>query len=82
MKTNFYTAKNALLRKNIFFAFVLQNISIAFLLIFVFATGCKKVDELPGLTGICPQVVSTNPVNAETGVSFATKPPFITFADF
>ncbi len=66
-------AKNALLRKNLFFAPLLQNISIAFLLLVVFASGCKKVDELPGLTGICPEVVSTNPANADTGVSIATK---------
>ena len=73
MKTKFYTAKNALLRKNLFFVPLLQKISIAFLLLIVFATGCKKVDELPGLTGICPVVSFTNPANGDTAVSVATK---------
>lgn len=35
----------------------------------VFAAGCKKVTETPGLIGICPKVISTNPVDTATGVS-------------
>jgi hypothetical protein len=39
------------------------------LLLLVSLTGsCKKTTEETGLTGICPEVVSTNPVNAATGV--------------
>lgn len=38
------------------------------LLLVVFAAGCKKVVEEAGLTGVCPEVSSTNPVNAASGV--------------
>ncbi len=43
------------------------------LLLFFFAAGCKKVTEEQGLTGVCPEVVSTTPLNAATGVSLATS---------
>lgn len=40
----------------------------ALVLIF-FAAGCKKVVEEVGLTGLCPEVVSTTPANNATGVA-------------
>ncbi|MDB5190459.1 MAG: hypothetical protein JWQ96_22 [Segetibacter sp.] len=43
------------------------------LLLLVVAAGCKKVMEEVGLKGICPEVVSTSPVNASTGVSLNSK---------
>lgn len=39
------------------------------LLLVVFAAGCKKVTEEPGLIGVCPKVISTNPVDTASGVS-------------
>jgi hypothetical protein len=46
----------------------LGNVGLAILLLTIFAAGCKKMDQETGLTGICPQVVSTNPLNAATGI--------------
>jgi hypothetical protein len=43
-----------------------------FLLIFL-ATGCEKVREDVGIIGICPMVISTNPINNATNVSLNTK---------
>lgn len=40
----------------------------ALVLIF-FAAGCKKVVEETGLTGLCPEVVSTSPANNATNVA-------------
>lgn len=34
---------------------------------------CKKVVEEPGMLGLCPVVVSTNPVNGGTGIGLTTK---------
>ncbi len=48
------------------------KITLAFILPLVFITGCKKVLEEPGLTGICPIVVSTIPTNGATGVALNT----------
>ncbi|KAA9042248.1 DUF3494 domain-containing protein [Ginsengibacter hankyongi] len=38
-------------------------------LLVVFAAGCKKVTEEPGILGVCPKVISTNPVDTASGVS-------------
>ena len=43
------------------------------LLLFVFATSCKKVYEDIGQIGICPEVSATNPVNTASGVFLTTK---------
>ena len=40
-----------------------------FFLLVVFAAGCKKVIEEPGLIGVCPKVISTNPLDSAIGVS-------------
>lgn len=44
-----------------------------FLMIIVFTAGCKKVHEEAGLSGVCPIVISTTPVNTATGVSVSTN---------
>lgn len=35
--------------------------------------GCKKVNEEAGLTGLCPKVISTVPVDKAVGISLYTK---------
>ncbi|MFN0083553.1 MAG: Ig-like domain-containing protein, partial [Ferruginibacter sp.] len=49
------------------------KISLAFILPLLLITGCKKVLEEPGLTGICPIVISTVPTNGATGVALNTS---------
>ncbi|MEO6452609.1 MAG: Ig-like domain-containing protein [Ginsengibacter sp.] len=44
-----------------------------FLLLVVYAAGCKKVTEEAGLIGVCPIVIATNPADAATAVSLNTK---------
>ncbi|MGZ5286983.1 MAG: Ig-like domain-containing protein, partial [Flavisolibacter sp.] len=39
------------------------------LVLLVFAAGCKKVSEEPGMVGICPEVVSTDPANGAVNVA-------------
>ena len=48
------------------------KISVSFILILLFITGCKKVLEEPGTTGVCPIVVSTVPTNNATGAALNT----------
>ena len=43
------------------------------LLLVVFAAGCKKDTEEPGLKGICPEVVNTDPANGAVNVPTITK---------
>ncbi len=47
----------------------LQNAWIMLLLPAMVITGCKKITEEPGITGVCPIVVSTIPTNGATAVS-------------
>ncbi|MDB5246640.1 MAG: hypothetical protein JWQ40_1034 [Segetibacter sp.] len=42
-----------------------------FLLLFVFAAGCKKVMEQVGLSSFCPEVISTSPFDTASGVNAA-----------
>ena len=39
----------------------------------VFAAGCKKDIENPGISGVCPIVVSTTPINTAAGVNIGTR---------
>ena len=48
------------------------KISLAFILPLLFITGCKKVLEENGTTGLCPIVVSTVPSNGATAVALNT----------
>jgi hypothetical protein len=43
------------------------------LLSLVFAVGCKKITEDPGIIGVCPTVIITNPADSATGVNINTK---------
>ena len=54
------------------FTKTILKISLAFILPLLFITGCKKVFEEPGTTGLCPIVVSTVPVNGATAVALNT----------
>ncbi len=38
------------------------------LLLLMFFAGCRKVAEEPGMFGVCPEIIATNPVNGATGV--------------
>jgi hypothetical protein len=42
------------------------------LLLVAFTTGCTKVTEERGLTGVCPLVVSTTPANETSGININT----------
>ena len=38
------------------------------LLLITFAAGCKKVTEDPGIAGVCPVIVSTDPLDKAVDV--------------
>ena len=71
MKKKLFFFNAILLRQSSFTKTVLK-ISLAFILPLLFITGCKKVFEEPGTTGLCPIVVSTVPVNGATAVALNT----------
>ena len=73
MKKNYYSTLSLLLRTNKIYSTILRNSSLVLLLLIVFASGCKNVDELAGTTGLCPIVVSTNPAKNDTAVSVFTN---------
>jgi hypothetical protein len=72
MKKNSFSSKDTLLRKCEGYSKVFNKWFMLSILV-VFATGCKKVIEQPGTTGVCPIVISTSPVNSATGVSLNKK---------
>ncbi|MDN3657249.1 ice-binding family protein [Ferruginibacter paludis] len=43
-----------------------------FLFLIIVAAGCKKVNELPGIMGVCPTVISTNPADKAADIGLAT----------
>ncbi len=49
-------------------AAIFGNKWIILLMMGVFAAGCKKVTEVAGLTGVCPKVVSTSPIDTASNV--------------
>lgn len=52
------------------------NISIKWLLLLLpvlYFAGCKKDNEKAGITGLCPIVIATDPVNNATGVAISKK---------
>ncbi|HEY8659075.1 MAG TPA: hypothetical protein VIL78_08555 [Hanamia sp.] len=65
MKTNYYSPGSTLLRtcKS---CITISNKWLIILLMVVFAAGCKKVAEEPG---VCPTVTLTNPLDKAVGVS-------------
>lgn len=73
MKKNYYSTLSSLLRTKKIYSTIIRNSSIFLLLLMVFASGCKNVDELAGTTDLCPIVVSTTPANNDTAVSVFTQ---------
>jgi hypothetical protein len=68
MKKHFPSTRNSLLRNFEGLSKIFNYQWYILLLLVVLSAGCKKVTEEAGLTGVCPTVVSTSPVNAEIGV--------------
>ena len=68
MKKKLFFFNATTLRQSSFSKTILK-ISLAFILPLLFITGCKKVFEEPGTTGLCPIVVSTVPTNGATAVA-------------
>ena len=71
MKNNFYSVSTLVRTTKDYFK-IFNNKYFMVLLLAVFAAGCRKVVEENGLTGVCPIVISTSPVNNATGVSINT----------
>src|SRR5665647_3039431 len=72
MKTNSHTRRNTILRKYKGYSKNFNKLFMLLLLV-VFAAGCKKVTEQPGLIGVCPKVISTNPVDKAVGIMINAK---------
>ncbi|MBA3828592.1 MAG: Ig-like domain-containing protein [Taibaiella sp.] len=66
------TTGNILLRIRKGYSKVFNNNWFRLLLLVVIVAGCKKVNEDAGLTGLCPQVVSTSPTDSAMGVAINT----------
>ena len=72
MKKNSFAPERPLLRICKRHATVLPHKWFALILLVVIGAGCKKVTEETGLIGICPEVVSTNPSDAASGIQLNT----------
>ncbi len=72
MKNKFYAVAGIPLRTDKGYSRIFNPYSLILLLIIMLATGCKKVTEEAGSTGICPIVISTIPANNATGVTINT----------
>jgi len=68
MKKNAFFSENTFMPFYKGFSTVPPNKWFFLLMLVFFAAGCKKVDEQPGLMGVCPMVNSTDPVRNDTGV--------------
>ncbi|MDB5223961.1 MAG: hypothetical protein JWN83_2628 [Chitinophagaceae bacterium] len=73
MKNKFSPTGNIPVQAYCNYSKIFNNKWFIFLLMVIFATGCKKDIEEAGTTGVCPIVVSTTPVNTATGVNISTK---------
>ena len=73
MKKNYYSSLSSLLRTNNIYRTIFRNSSLLLLALIVLVNGCKKVDEEPGTSVLCPIVISTNPANNDTAVSVFTN---------
>ena len=69
MKKKSFTHQNVLTRKFAGYAELLKYKWHILLLLLVVAVSCKKINEEPGLTGVCPIVISTSPGDTATNVS-------------
>lgn len=72
MKNNSFYKEKPLMRTSKGYSHILSKWFILTLLV-LFAAGCKKVTEEPGLIGVCPKVISTSPSDTATGVGLTTK---------
>jgi hypothetical protein len=72
MKNNYLYPGDSLLHTYKMYR-IFNNKWLIFLMMVVFAAGCKKINEEAGLSGVCPIVISTTPVNTATGVIVSTK---------
>jgi hypothetical protein len=70
MKNNSFYKEQPFMRLCKRYSHILNKWPILILLL-IFAAGCKKVTEEAGLIGICPEVVSTNPVDTASRVAFS-----------
>lgn len=68
MKNNSFQKEKTLMRTCKGYSHIFNKWFMLLLLV-VFAAGCKKVTEEPGLVGVCPKVISTNPADTASGVS-------------
>src|ERR1035437_4068451 len=68
MKTPSLITENTLLRTGKGYSKIFNNKWFMLLLLVVFAAGCKKVIEEPGVVGLCPIVVSTDPMDKAVDV--------------
>src|SRR5436190_692092 len=71
MKQNSF-AGGALVRPRKTYSKFFDNKWVLLLLLVAFTTGCTKVTEERGLTGVCPLVVSTTPANETSGININT----------
>lgn len=51
----------------------ITTVAFIFSLLAIFSAGCKKIREESGIKAFCPIVISTNPVNAATGINISSK---------
>ena len=68
MKKNYFTIDSILLRTYKGYSKIFNIKWFMALLLVVFAAGCKKVIEEPGVVGLCPIVVSTDPMDKSVNV--------------
>jgi hypothetical protein len=73
MEKKFYSTESSLAYIRKIYASIINCKWYLALLLIVFSTGCKKVQEEAGLTGVCPIVISTTPANNATGRSINTS---------
>ncbi len=73
MKTKSFNSESIFLRTRKIYSTLFHYKWLTLLLLVATVAGCKKVNEKAGLTGLCPKVISTNPVDKAVGVSLYTK---------
>jgi hypothetical protein len=73
MKKNIFATRHIIFRAPDRYSKIFNTSWIVLLLSLVFAAGCKKITEDPGIIGVCPAVILTNPTDSATGVFLNTK---------
>ncbi len=72
MKKISFSTRDTPLRLCKSYSRIFNNKWFMFLLLVVFAAGCKKVIEQEGLVGVCPEVISSTPADNSLGRSINT----------